>query len=68
MFVFDFNAYLARKNPLAVIAAFRRAFLVGDGSVRLAFKTINGRADNDAWRQFVTVCAADPRITLLEGH
>ena len=41
---------------------------MGDGSVRLAFKTMNGRADNDAWRQFVAVCAADPRITLLEGH
>jgi len=29
-------------------------------------KTMNGRADNDAWRQFVAVCAADPRITLLD--
>ena len=67
-FAFDFNADLARKNPLAVIAAFQRAHPMGDGSVRLAFKTINGRADNDAWRHFVTVCAADPRITLLEGH
>ena len=45
LFVFDFNAYLARKNPLAVIAAFRRAFPVGDGSVRLALKMMNGRAD-----------------------
>ena len=45
MFVFDFNSYLARKNPLAVIAAFRRAFPVGDGSVRLALKMMNGRAD-----------------------
>ena len=51
-----------------MIAVFQRAHPMGDGSVRLAFKTMNGRADNDAWRQFVAVCAADPRITLLEGH
>ena len=66
LFVFDFNSYLARKNPLAVIAAFQRAHPVGDGSVGLVLKTMNGRADNDAWRQFVAVCAADPRITLLD--
>jgi hypothetical protein len=66
LFVFDFNSYLARKNPLAVIAAFQRAFPVGDGSVGLVLKTMNGRADNDAWQQFVAVCAADPRITLLD--
>ena len=67
-FVFDFNADLARKNPLAVIAAFQRAHPAGDGSVGLVLKTMNGRADNDAWRQFVAVCAADSRITLLAGH
>ena len=66
MFVFDSNAYLARKNPLAVIAAFQRAHPAGDGSVGLVLKTMNGRADSDAWRQFVAVCAADPRITLLD--
>ena len=66
LFFFDFNSYLARNNPLAVIAAFQRAFPVGDGSVDLVLKTMNGRADSDAWRQFVAVCAADPRITLLD--
>jgi len=64
--LFVFNSYLARKNPLAVIAAFQRAFPVGDGSMDLVLKTMNGRADNDALRQFVAVCAADPRITLLD--
>jgi hypothetical protein len=48
LFVFDFNSYLARNNPLAVIAAFQRAHSVGDGSVGLVLKTMNGRADNDA--------------------
>ena len=66
LFVFDFNSYLARKNPLAVIAAFQRAHPAGDGSVGLVLKTMNGHADNDAWQQFVAVCAADPRITLLD--
>ena len=67
LFVFDFNSYLARKNPLAVIAAFQRAHPAGDGSVGLVLKTMNGRADNNAWQQFVAVCAADPRITLLDS-
>jgi glycosyltransferase involved in cell wall biosynthesis len=64
--LFVFNSYLARKNPLAVIAAFQQAHPVGDGSVGLVLKTMNGRADNDAWRRFVAVCAADLRITLLD--
>ncbi len=49
-----------------MIAAFQRAHPLGDRSVGLVLKKMNGRADNDAWRQFVAVCAADPRITLLD--
>ena len=70
MFVFVVNAYLARKNPLVVIAAFQRAYPLGNGSMGLVLKTMNGRADNGAWRQFVAVSpavsAADARITLLD--
>ena len=66
LFVFDFNSYLARKNPQAVIAAFRRAFPAGDSGVGLVLKTMNSRPDDPAWAAFQAACAADPRITLID--
>lgn len=66
LYVFDFNSYLARKNPWAALAAFARAFPRGDDSVGLVIKTMNSRADNPQWMQFVHACAADPRIVLLD--
>lgn len=66
LYVFDFNSYLARKNPLAVIDAFQRAFPAGDDSVGLVLKTMNSRGSNPAWEEFTQRCAADPRIVLLQ--
>ncbi|WP_156901998.1 glycosyltransferase [Azohydromonas australica] len=66
LYVFDFNSYLARKNPLAVIEAFQRAFPAGDDSVGLVLKTMNSRGSNPAWDEFTQRCAADPRIVLLQ--
>jgi glycosyltransferase involved in cell wall biosynthesis len=65
LFVFDFNSYLARKNPQAVIAAFQQAFPQGDASVGLVLKTMNSRPNEEAWDDFARQCAADPRIVLL---
>lgn len=42
LFVFDFLSYLERKNPLAVVRAFKRAFH-RDEKVQLVLKTINAR-------------------------
>jgi glycosyltransferase involved in cell wall biosynthesis len=44
LFVFDFHSHLARKNPLATVDAFRRAFRPSDRA-RLILKTVNGRSD-----------------------
>lgn len=44
LFVFDFLSFAARKNPLAVIDAFRRAFLPNE-SVRLVIKCANPDRD-----------------------
>ena len=41
LFCFDFNSIFERKNALAVIAAFERAFAPGEGA-QLLIKTING--------------------------
>ncbi len=66
LYVFDFNSYLARKNPKAVIDAFRQAFPAGDDAVGLVLKTMNSKPGSPAWQEFLAWCAADPRITLLD--
>jgi glycosyltransferase involved in cell wall biosynthesis len=44
LFVFDFQSHLARKNPLALIDAFRTAFAPSD-PVRLVLKCVNADSD-----------------------
>lgn len=66
LYVFDFNSYLARKNPWAAIRAFQQAFPAEDKSVGLVLKTMNSQAGNPQWDEFTQLCAADPRITLLQ--
>jgi glycosyltransferase involved in cell wall biosynthesis len=47
-FMFDHNSTLARKNPLGLIEAYRRAFSASDGAT-LFIKTVNAhRAPRDA--------------------
>ena len=48
LFVFDFHSRHQRKNPLAVIDAFRRAFSPGD-PVRLVIKCVNPEFDRAAF-------------------
>ena len=44
LFVFDFHSHLQRKNPLAVIDAFKAAF-APDDPARLVLKCVNAEAD-----------------------
>lgn len=66
LYVFDFNSYLARKNPFAAIRAFRRAFPTDDASVGLVLKTMNSRRKSSVWSRFLRECAKDERIVLLD--
>lgn len=59
---FDFNSWIARKNPYAVVEAFIRAFPVGDEPVRLLLKTSNGFRYPSQLRELLVACAADQRI------
>lgn len=47
LFMFDFHSFFERKNPLAVIEAFRRAFAPTD-RVRLFIKCVNPSFDREA--------------------
>jgi glycosyltransferase involved in cell wall biosynthesis len=65
-FSFDFRSYTGRKNPLATIAAFRRAFPHSGAAVCLVLKTIGSSwkpEDRDALTETVR---SDPRILVID--
>lgn len=66
LFTFDYMSIFERKNPLAVVEAFKRAF-PPEAPVRLVLKSINGDQDPDNQAR-LRQAAADHRITLLEGY
>ena len=59
---FDFNSFLARKNPFAVIEAFRRAFADGRAGVNLLIKSSNGHRHPEKLREVLNAAAGDRRI------
>jgi len=67
LFSYDFNGYAARKNPEAVLAAFRRAFADGKHNVRLLLKSINGERFPEKLAQLSGDITGDPRIELRDG-
>jgi glycosyltransferase involved in cell wall biosynthesis len=52
LFMFDVHSHLARKNPLAVVEAFRRAFQPSE-PVRLILKCVNAESDPDGFAKLV---------------
>ncbi|KAB8317095.1 glycosyltransferase family 4 protein [Tolypothrix campylonemoides VB511288] len=64
---FDFHSEFERKNPLAAIAAFQRAFPEPDLRVQLIVKTSHAEARVADWQRLVEAAAGDPRI-LLRDH
>jgi len=65
LYVFDWNSYPARKNPLAAIDAFRRAFPTGREPVGLVLKTMNARPEDPRWQLLLAAAAADRRVAVL---
>lgn len=68
LFSFDFHSYTARKNPGAVLEAFRRAFPAGNERVRLVVKTINGDVFREPFYALLDAAASDPRIEVIDGY
>lgn len=66
LYVFDFNSYLARKNPFAAVKAFSKAFEESDDSVGLILKVMNANPQNPEWIRFLEECSHDRRITVLQ--
>lgn len=63
---FDCNSSVDRKNPGAVIAAFRSAFAPDRQDVRLLVKSSNGHRNPDALRQLLVQAGGDTRIMLRD--
>jgi glycosyltransferase involved in cell wall biosynthesis len=66
LFMFDVHSHIARKNPLAVIEAFRRAFRPSE-PVRLMLKCVNAASDSAG---FATLRnrAAGAAIDIHDGY
>lgn len=63
---FDFNSHLARKNPGAVIEAFRRAFTDRLPNVKLLIKSSNGHRYLEKLRALLNAAGADGRIIVRD--
>jgi glycosyltransferase involved in cell wall biosynthesis len=67
LFTFDYLSVFERKNPLAVVEAFRAAFAPGAGA-SLVIKTINHEHDRAARARLHTALAGRPDIRLVERY
>lgn len=65
LFAFDFQSYFARKNPTAVIEAFRRAF-GKRRDVQLVLKTVHAEDKPLDRQELHKACAGAPNIRLFE--
>ena len=64
LFAFDFHSHLARKNPLAVNEAFRRAFPTRRDVV-LVLKTSRSKATPMEFSEVLLACRGQPNIRIL---
>ncbi len=66
LYIFDFLSVFERKNPIALVAAFKKAFSKGD-NVLLVLKSVNSKYNNEALGDLKTVCK-NASITYLDGY
>jgi hypothetical protein len=66
LFMFDVHSHLARKNPLAIVEAFRRAFRPSE-PVRLILKCVNADSDPAGFRTLADR-AAGAAVDIHSGY
>jgi glycosyltransferase involved in cell wall biosynthesis len=67
LFAFDFQSFFERKNPLAVIEAFKRAFPDKDKSIKLIIKCCNSQTDTRNFIYLQDSCLGWP-IKIIDGY
>lgn len=63
---FDFNSWVARKNPYAALDSFRLAFPPECDDVRLLIKSSNGYRHPEKLRDLLNAAAVDARILVRD--
>lgn len=63
--MFDGNSWLTRKNPIAGVRAFQKAFGEAKEPVGLVIKAMNVRTSDPAWQEVCSAAASDPRIHIV---
>jgi glycosyltransferase involved in cell wall biosynthesis len=66
LFIFDFHSYFKRKNPLALIEAFKKAFVPSE-PVRLVIKCVNEQFSPAEYAAMKTLAAGYP-ISIYSGY
>jgi glycosyltransferase involved in cell wall biosynthesis len=64
-FAFDCYSYIDRKNPYAVVAAFKKAFPLGNEKAGLIMKAMNAKESSETWQRLVRDIGGDKRIRLI---
>ena len=67
LFTFDYNSFVVRKNPEAVIPAFHAAFPEGRDDVGLVVKSVNGVHRPDRVAAIAALIGDDPRVHHLDA-
>lgn len=65
LFTFDSASYLERKNPIAVVRAFKSAFPKRHEKVRLVLKTMNPPHKHPLWEALIAESQSDSRIEVI---
>lgn len=66
LFAFDFGSFAERKNPQAVMRAFRQSFAPDDTRVGLVIKCHNSSRHPQQWQALRALAAEDPRIRIID--
>jgi glycosyltransferase involved in cell wall biosynthesis len=64
-FAFDCYSFIDRKNPYAVVAAFKKAFHLGNEKVGLIMKAMNAKESSENWKRLILDIGGDKRIRLI---
>ncbi|MBH3350809.1 glycosyltransferase [Pseudomonas putida] len=67
VFSFDGKSSIARKNPVAIVEAFRLAFPLGTEKVGLIIKCMRPDTSDPAWIEIINASLRDARLRIIDS-